>query len=46
MDVTTRIQAAVVRADMALVAASKIAPLLLMGAFFIYIIMRGVRNEL
>lgn len=46
MDVTTRIQAAVVRADMALVAAFKIAPLLLMGAFFIYIIMRGVRNEL
>lgn len=46
MDVTTRIQAAVVRADMALVAAFKIAPLLLMGAFLIYIILKGVRNEL
>lgn len=46
MDVTTRIQAAVVRADMALVAAFKFALLLILGAFFIYIILKGVRNGL
>ena len=37
MDVTTQIQAAVVRADMAAVTALKMGSLLLLGVFLIYI---------
>ena len=37
MDVTTQIQAAVVRADMAAVIALKMGSLLLLGVFLIYI---------
>ena len=47
MDVTTQIQAAVVRADMAAVTALKMGSLLVLGVFLIYIAIkleRGVKN--
>ena len=47
MDVTTQIQAAVVRADMAAMTALKMGSLLVLGVFLIYIAIkreRGVKN--